>query len=189
MALKWFYILRYYLGAVTGLIRVFTNSDVHDVLQTWISFIVSSSDLWLFFISPSFLSHLFSRYDVSQGEWVRCNEHIQKMCHYPVFGLKEGSLYQFRVCAVNTAGVGRPSKATDPIRTADPLKHTRIAGKWWTSTALQKWLQHSFVSHISSTSPSFLLMFLPVATAQILYNASSSVGEHDRSIHPSIHPS
>ncbi|XP_029360148.1 myomesin-3 isoform X2 [Echeneis naucrates] len=65
------------------------------------------------------------RYDVGQGEWVRCNAHIQKMCHYPVFGLKEGTLYQFRVCAVNKAGAGRPSKATEPVLTADPLEHNR----------------------------------------------------------------
>ncbi|XP_070767678.1 myomesin-3 [Enoplosus armatus] len=65
------------------------------------------------------------RYDVSQGEWERCNVHIQKMCHYPVFGLKEGTLYQFRVRAVNRAGAGRPSKATEPVLTADPLEHTR----------------------------------------------------------------
>lgn len=65
------------------------------------------------------------RCDVSEGHWVRCNVHIQKMCHYPVFGLKEGTLYQFRVRAVNKAGAGRPSKATEPILTADPLEHTR----------------------------------------------------------------
>ncbi|XP_061573268.1 myomesin-3 isoform X2 [Cololabis saira] len=65
------------------------------------------------------------RCDLGQGEWVRCNEHIQKMCHFPVFGLKEGTMYQFRVCAANKAGVGRPSKATGPVLTADPLEHTR----------------------------------------------------------------
>ncbi|XP_073341600.1 myomesin-3 [Pagrus major] len=65
------------------------------------------------------------KYDIGQGEWVRCNVHIQKVCHYPVFGLKEGTLYQFRVRAVNKAGAGRPSKATEPILTADPLEHTR----------------------------------------------------------------
>ncbi|XP_037641548.1 myomesin-3 [Sebastes umbrosus] len=65
------------------------------------------------------------RCELPQGEWVRCNEHIQKMCYYPVFGLKEGTLYQFRVRAVNQAGVGRPSKATEPVLTADPLKDTR----------------------------------------------------------------
>ncbi|XP_068178957.1 myomesin-3 [Antennarius striatus] len=63
--------------------------------------------------------------EVGKGDWVPCNVHIQKMCHYPVFGLKEGTLYQFRVRAVNKAGVGRPSKATKPVRTADPLEHTR----------------------------------------------------------------
>uniref|UniRef100_A0A672ZSV8 Myomesin 3 n=1 Tax=Sphaeramia orbicularis TaxID=375764 RepID=A0A672ZSV8_9TELE len=72
------------------------------------------------------------RYDLSQGKWVRCNVHIQKMCHYPVFGLKEGATYQFRVRAVNKAGAGRPSKATEPIVTADPLEHTRTMG--WTIT-------------------------------------------------------
>nr|XP_061814698.1 myomesin-3-like [Nerophis lumbriciformis] len=65
------------------------------------------------------------RCDLSQGQWVRCNEHLQKMCHYPVFGLKEGATYQFRVRAVNRAGEGRPSKATDPVVTEDPLEHTR----------------------------------------------------------------
>lgn len=80
------------------------------------------------FLSSFFFCQLFLRCDVSQGEWVRCNMHVQKMCHYPVFGLKEGSLYQFRVCAVNKAGVGRPSKASEPVRTADPLEHTRTAG-------------------------------------------------------------
>ncbi|XP_031709040.1 myomesin-3 [Anarrhichthys ocellatus] len=65
------------------------------------------------------------RYDLRQGEWVRCNVHIQKNCHFPMFGLKEGTLYQFRVRAVNQAGVGRPSKATEPVLTADPLEHTR----------------------------------------------------------------
>lgn len=72
--------------------------------------------------------YFFLRCDVSQGEWVRCNVHTQKMCHYPVFGLKEGTLYQFRVRAVNQAGASRPSKATEPVLTADPLEHTRTTG-------------------------------------------------------------
>ncbi|XP_060906102.1 myomesin-3 [Labrus mixtus] len=65
------------------------------------------------------------RCEVGMGEWMRCNKHIQKMCYYPVFGLKEGSRYQFRVRAVNQAGAGRPSMATDPVLTTDPLQHTR----------------------------------------------------------------
>lgn len=70
----------------------------------------------------------YLRFDLGEGQWVRCNEQIQKSCHYPVFGLTEGHMYQFRVRAVNQAGAGRPSKATDPILTADPLEHTRSMG-------------------------------------------------------------
>lgn len=81
---------------------------------------------FFFYLLSSFSLPL--RYDVTQGEWVRCNVHIQKTCHYPVFGLKEGTLYQFRVRAVNKAGAGRPSKATEPVLTADPLEHTRTMG-------------------------------------------------------------
>ncbi|XP_034410301.1 myomesin-3 [Cyclopterus lumpus] len=65
------------------------------------------------------------RCDINEGHWVRCNVHIQKMCYYPMFGLKEGTPYQFRVRAVNQAGAGRPSKATEPVLTADPLEHSR----------------------------------------------------------------
>lgn len=65
------------------------------------------------------------RLELSEGQWIRCNVHVQKTCHFPVFGLKPGALYQFRVCAVNKAGAGRPSKATDPVLTADPRDQTR----------------------------------------------------------------
>ncbi|XP_061145859.1 myomesin-3 [Syngnathus typhle] len=69
--------------------------------------------------------YYIERCDLSQGQWLRCNENPQKACHFPVFGLKEGATYQFRVRAVNGAGVGRPSKATEPVVTEDPLRHAR----------------------------------------------------------------
>ncbi|XP_077455423.1 myomesin-3 [Stigmatopora argus] len=69
--------------------------------------------------------YYIERCDLSQGQWVRCNANPQKECHYPVFGLKEGARYQFRVRAVNRAGVGHPSKATEPILTEDPLQNSR----------------------------------------------------------------
>ncbi|CAJ1062752.1 myomesin-3 [Xyrichtys novacula] len=69
--------------------------------------------------------YYIERCEVGQTEWVRCNMHTQKMCCYPVFGLKEGTQYQFRVRAVNQAGAGRPSMATKPVLTADPQEHTR----------------------------------------------------------------
>uniref|UniRef100_A0A3B3DUH9 Myomesin 3 n=1 Tax=Oryzias melastigma TaxID=30732 RepID=A0A3B3DUH9_ORYME len=65
---------------------------------------------------------------IGQDEWVRCNVHIQKACHFPVFGLKDRTLYRFRVRAVNQAGAGRPSKATEDVLTGDPLEHTRTTG-------------------------------------------------------------
>ncbi|XP_074539735.1 myomesin-3 [Halichoeres trimaculatus] len=65
------------------------------------------------------------RCEVGQAEWVRCNVGIQKMCYFPVSGLKEGTWYKFRVRAVNQAGAGRPSMATEPVLTADPLEYTR----------------------------------------------------------------
>uniref|UniRef100_A0A3P8X3L4 Myomesin 3 n=1 Tax=Cynoglossus semilaevis TaxID=244447 RepID=A0A3P8X3L4_CYNSE len=67
-------------------------------------------------------------YVESQGQWVRCNTQIQKTCQYPVFGLEEGTWYQFRVCAVNKAGTGRPSMGSQPVFTQDPLEHTRTMG-------------------------------------------------------------
>ncbi|KAK7887069.1 hypothetical protein WMY93_026690 [Mugilogobius chulae] len=70
--------------------------------------------------------HLWlSRKELSEEQWTCCNAHIQKNCHYPVFGLKPGAYYQFRVCAVNKAGAGRFSKPTDPILTADPQEAAR----------------------------------------------------------------
>lgn len=77
-----------------------------------------------------FTSHLnvSLRRDLRRGEWVRCNERIQGACQCPMFGLQEGTVYQFRVCAVNRAGAGRPSKATEPVLAADPLRHTRTTG-------------------------------------------------------------
>lgn len=107
------------------------------------------------FLSSYFFCQL--RYDVSQGEWVRCNMRIQKMCHYPVFGLKEGSLYQFRVCAVNKAGVGRPSKASEPVCTVDPLKHTRTAGMKQTGHWKNKWNTVKFKRIQAKINKKFLL--------------------------------
>lgn len=64
------------------------------------------------------------------GKWERCNELVQMLCHYPVMGLKENTMYQFRVCAVNQAGVGRPSKLSDPIVTSDPMEPSRTMGNF-----------------------------------------------------------
>ncbi|XP_036414255.1 myomesin-3 [Colossoma macropomum] len=69
--------------------------------------------------------YFIERSELGSLQWIRCNEVPQKVCYYPVMGLKENTMYQFRVCAVNQAGVGRPSKPTHPILTSDPLEPSR----------------------------------------------------------------
>lgn len=83
--------------------------------------------LWVIFLLLGLC--LSVRLDIGVGEWVRCNEVIQKVCYYPVTGLNDSTMYQFRVCAVNKAGVGRPSKPTEPVLTSDPNEASRTMGK------------------------------------------------------------
>ncbi|KAL4657592.1 myomesin-3 [Arapaima gigas] len=71
------------------------------------------------------LGYYVERSDISTGEWVRCNDTLQKECHFPVRDLKENTIYQFRVRAANQAGIGRPSKASEPVLTADPAEPGR----------------------------------------------------------------
>ncbi|XP_041963044.1 myomesin-3 isoform X2 [Alosa sapidissima] len=69
--------------------------------------------------------YYIERMEIGVGKWVRCNKDVQKACYYPVTGLNDGTMYQFRVCAVNQAGVGRPSKPTEPMFTSDPNEPSR----------------------------------------------------------------
>uniref|UniRef100_A0A8B9SNY1 Myomesin 3 n=1 Tax=Anas platyrhynchos TaxID=8839 RepID=A0A8B9SNY1_ANAPL len=59
-------------------------------------------------------------------EWVPCNDRPVKTCRYPVLGLTEGQTYQFRVKAVNKAGISHPSKASAPVTMYDPSKDKRV---------------------------------------------------------------
>lgn len=49
------------------------------------------------------------------GEWVKANNYPTPNLSYTVQDLREGGKYEFRVIAVNEAGPGKPSKATEPI--------------------------------------------------------------------------
>uniref|UniRef100_A0A4W5MQP3 Myomesin 3 n=1 Tax=Hucho hucho TaxID=62062 RepID=A0A4W5MQP3_9TELE len=73
------------------------------------------------------------------GQWVRCNDTIQKACHYPVRGLSDSTIYQFRVCAVNQAGVGRPSKGTESDETAPAPATSVLAIRDTDSAVLLQW--------------------------------------------------
>nr|XP_015204681.1 PREDICTED: myomesin-3 [Lepisosteus oculatus] len=70
--------------------------------------------------------YYIDRCDVETGEWVQCNETPHKFCRYPVFGLLDGKSYLFRVRAVNNAGIGRPSKSSNPVTMTDPAEASRI---------------------------------------------------------------
>ncbi|XP_067093822.1 LOW QUALITY PROTEIN: myomesin-3 [Osmerus mordax] len=69
--------------------------------------------------------YFIERCVVGLGQWSRCNSQVQKLCCYPVIGLQDSTIYQFRVCAVNQSGVGRASKPSEPVITTDPLEPSR----------------------------------------------------------------
>lgn len=101
------------------------------------------------------VSSLLRRCDIGVGKWERCNDVIQRECHYPIMGLKENTMYQFRVCAVNQAGVGRPSKATEPILTSDPLEPSRTTGKSLFTNYKESLLCDTGSIHLYLWSPAF----------------------------------
>ena len=56
-----------------------------------------------------------------RGDWQKANAFPTEGSEYCVTGLPEGTVYEFRVCAVNDAGPGKPSKVTDPHKVRDPV--------------------------------------------------------------------
>lgn len=61
--------------------------------------------------------------------WVQCNDAPVKICKYPVTGLSEGRSYIFRVRAVNSAGISRPSRVSEAVAALDPLDLRRLQGR------------------------------------------------------------
>uniref|UniRef100_A0A673I925 Myomesin 2a n=1 Tax=Sinocyclocheilus rhinocerous TaxID=307959 RepID=A0A673I925_9TELE len=74
------------------------------------------------------VGYFVDRCEVGTENWVQCNDSPVKICKYPVQGLFEGHSYYFRVRAVNSRGIGRPSRMSEPIAALDPTEFERLHG-------------------------------------------------------------
>ncbi|XP_056105406.1 myomesin-2 [Rhinichthys klamathensis goyatoka] len=72
------------------------------------------------------IGYFVDRCEVGTENWVQCNDSPIKICKYPVQGLFEGHSYYFRVRAVNSRGIGRPSRVSEPIAALDPTEFERL---------------------------------------------------------------
>ncbi|XP_051892668.1 myomesin-3 [Pristis pectinata] len=72
------------------------------------------------------IGYVIDRKEIGSDEWVHCNDTPEKMCKFPVLGLTENRTYQFRVRAINSAGIGRSSRVSEPVTTVDALAANRI---------------------------------------------------------------
>lgn len=71
----------------------------------------------------------YPRCEVGLENWVQCNDAPVKICKYPVTGLQEGRSYIFRVRAVNSAGISRPSRVSEPVAALDPVDLERTQSR------------------------------------------------------------
>lgn len=112
-----------------------TSSSLTDSIMTSIySFLHQSiHKTFLHASAPSNLPFpsfplFFLRCEVGTENWTQCNDHPIKICKYPVSGLFEGHSYHFRVRAVNSHGISKPSRMSDPIAALDPTEFERLHG-------------------------------------------------------------
>uniref|UniRef100_A0A8C0N3A8 Myomesin 2 n=1 Tax=Canis lupus familiaris TaxID=9615 RepID=A0A8C0N3A8_CANLF len=76
------------------------------------------------------IGYFIDRCEVGTDNWVQCNDAPVKICKYPVTGLFEGRSYVFRVRAVNSAGISRPSRVSEAVAALDPVDLRRLQGSW-----------------------------------------------------------
>uniref|UniRef100_A0A671Y401 Myomesin 2 n=1 Tax=Sparus aurata TaxID=8175 RepID=A0A671Y401_SPAAU len=74
------------------------------------------------------LGYFVDKCEVGTENWAQCNDHPIKICKYPVSGLFEGHSYYFRVRAVNSHGISKPCRMSDPIAALDPTEFEKLHG-------------------------------------------------------------
>ncbi|KAL7404930.1 hypothetical protein ABVT39_021246 [Epinephelus coioides] len=79
-------------------------------------------------MEPAITGYFVDRCECGSDTWVQCNDAPVKVCKYPVHGLKVGHSYHFRVRAVNSAGISRPSRKSDKVTALDPAESERLQG-------------------------------------------------------------
>lgn len=72
------------------------------------------------------IGYFVDRCEVGTENWMQCNDSPIKICKYPVSGLFEGHSYYFRVRAVNSHGISRASRVSEPIAALDPTEFERL---------------------------------------------------------------
>ncbi|XP_015225160.1 PREDICTED: myomesin-2-like [Cyprinodon variegatus] len=70
--------------------------------------------------------YFVDRCEAGTDTWVQCNTAPVKVCKYPVDNLRMGHSYYFRVRAVNSAGISRPSRKSDKVTALDPAESERL---------------------------------------------------------------
>ncbi|CAF90565.1 unnamed protein product, partial [Tetraodon nigroviridis] len=74
------------------------------------------------------VGYFVDRCEAGSDTWVQCNDAPVNVCKYPVHGLKVGHSYHFRVRAVNSAGISRPSRKSGKVTAIDAAESERLQG-------------------------------------------------------------
>lgn len=63
--------------------------------------------------------YIIEKREKGSPDWFKVNNYPSPDTKFTVPNLKEGTTYEFRVMAVNDAGPGKPSRATQPVTAKD----------------------------------------------------------------------